>query len=164
MAKTAAELRAEAAAAQQELDQLAQEEANQLAKDSVNAAIADSIDSSESGTTLRHVSEIKTVSVLPYTYYYDAESKLKGKEYKRFKVGCLGGKLFTSGDEHLESAIREGDIKEITFSINAKGQLSLESYLTGKQLNRMLFNEALEQTLTIDNFKSKSIGELSSMF
>ena len=84
------------------------------------------------------------------TFDYSAESKLAGKQYRRF---AYAGKVFIANTEDAFcSAYDKGNIYSVNLDSNEEGQLSLVGHTTIQQELNMAKTEAQLSAFTVENF------------
>ena len=94
--------------------------------------------------------EVLKVQALAGTFDYSAESKLAGKQYRRF---AYNGKVFVANTEdNFCASFDSGKVYSINTDSNAEGQLSLVGHTTIQQELNMARTEVQLSAFTVENF------------
>jgi hypothetical protein len=100
------------------------------------------------------------VRALPGEFDYKADSKLAGKQYRRFTTG---GKVFISNDDTFFNELANGGLHTVSLEANEEGQLSLTDFITWKQVNGLKRNQVENEGITLKNYKPQSVAQLEEL-
>lgn len=86
-------------------------------------------------------------------------NKLAGKPYWLFS---FGGTVFTSHNADFREALKDGEVCELEYGLEDE-RIQLLSFITWKQKTNMKRKMVEYDSITVENFKPSSVGELEGL-
>lgn len=85
---------------------------------------------------------------------------MEGQTYRRYTTG---GKVFISNDDTFKTCVEEGGLYSATLATDEEDRLFLTDFITWKQVKGQRRNEVEYESITVENFKPSSVGELEGL-
>jgi hypothetical protein len=102
------------------------------------------------------------VRALPGEFEYADGTKMKELKLK-YRRYTTDGKVFISNDDTFYQEVLNGGLHTITLGTNELDQLSLNDYITWKQVIGQKMNTVKYDSITVENYKPQTVQQFEEL-